>query len=307
MKRVIKGIFLGVMLLIAVCLYGCGALKFSKTAAPNKPTLPVLNNKRFALVLGGGGAKGMAHIGVLEEFEKAGLKPDLIVGCSAGAIVGALYAAHPDITSLKTLVLAGKQADVITLTMAAWPYSLYDDNHLANYLRKHIKQHNFADLKVPLIVTATNLEFGNLTAFGQGDIIAPIMASAAVPGAFAPVQIEGQYYVDCGVADPIPVRLARRLGYETIVAVNIAEKLPPTPPNHALGVMKRSSEIAYVAQCAYAMEDADIKIDFDFNGIGMFSDQYNEYLYEQGRAAGRKAVPKILERLHQGANGANMS
>lgn len=305
--KVGKSVAMGLMILIAVGLYGCGSLQFSNALAPNKPTLPALKNKKFALVLGGGGAKGMAHIGVLEEFEKAGLKPDLIVGCSAGAIVGALYAANPDITALKNLVLAGKQTDVITLSIATWPYSIYDDNHLATYLRKHIKKHNFADLHVPLLVTATNLEFGNIAAFGQGDIIAPIMASAAVPGAFAPVKIDGQYYVDCGVADPVPVRLARNLGYETIVAVNIAEKLPKSAPNHALGVMKRSSEIAYVTQCEYAMEDADVKINFDFNGIGMFTDEYNEYLYEQGRMAGKIAVPQIMARLRQGANGANIS
>lgn len=307
MRKSIKMVALMMVVMTIFGLVGCGSLKFSNALKPNKPALPPLKSKKLALVLGGGGAKGMAHIGVLEEFEKAGIKPDIIIGCSAGAIVGALYASNPDISALKALVRAGRQADVITMSLSVWPYSIYDDKHLAAYLKKHIKNHHFSDLRVPLLVTATNLEFGNVTAFGQGDIIAPVMASAAVPGAFSPVLIDGQYYVDCGVADPIPVRMARQLGYETIIAVNIAEKLPKSPPNHAFGIMKRSSEIAYVTQCEYAMEDADVKIDFEFHNIGMFTDEHNEYLYEQGKLAGKKAIPKILARLDHGPKGVNIS
>lgn len=278
-------------------LHGCGGLKFSKAAKPYEPPLPELKNKKFALVLGGGGAKGVAHIGVMEELQKAGLQPDVIIGCSAGAIAGALYASNPDPNALRTLALNGKESDIIKWTYKVWPYSIYDDNHLAAYLKKHIKQHNFNNLKIPLIVTATNLEFGNVTTFGSGDIIPAILASAAVPGAFAPVKIHGQYFVDCGVADPIPVRAARELGYETIVAVNIAEELPDTAPNHIFGMLKRSTEIAYIAQCKYALEGADVKIDFKFRNIGVFNDKFNRYLYEEGKKAGKQAVPQIIAAL----------
>lgn len=291
-----------VVICLLICgLVGCNGLQFSNAAAPHKPALPALNNKKFALVLGGGGARGMAHIGVIEELERAGLKPDLIVGCSAGAIIGALYASNPDISSLKQLVLAGKRSDVITLSLKEWPYSIYDDSKLSGYLQKYITKTNFKDLHIPLLVTATNLEFGNTTAFGDGDIIAPIMASAAVPGIFAPVKIQGQYFVDCGAADPIPVSVARDLGFETIVAINIAQQLPETAPNHVFGVLKRSGEIAYVSLCTKSMAQADVKIDFKFTKIGMFSDQFNEYLYEEGKKAGKAAIPQILAAMQKNA------
>lgn len=294
-----KLLLISVFCTFIVLLYGCGKVEFSKAAEPYVPPKPKLKQKKFALVLGGGGAKGMAHIGVLEAFEKAGLKPDLIVGCSAGSIVGALYAANPDASSLKALLLTAKKSEAITLSIKEWPYSIYDNNHLAEYLRKNVKVHNFADLKIPLVVTATNLEFGNLTVFGEGDLIAPVMASSAAPGAFAPVKIHQQYFVDCGVADPIPVRVARDLGYETIVAVNIAEQLPETSPNHLLGVVMRSTEIAYINQCRFALEGADVIIDLKLKNIGMFTDEYNEYLYQHGCKYGTAAIPQIRAALER--------
>lgn len=292
MRYIIFGSISFALLLII----GCGSLQFSRANKPYAPKLPKYSQKKFALVLGGGGAKGMAHIGVLEELERAGLRPNLVVGCSAGAIVGALYAANPDVDSLQALV-TGKQSDVIALSCKNWPYSVYDDEYLAAYLQKQLKKHNFDQMQVPLIVTATNLEFGNVTVFGSGDVIVPILASSAVPGAFSPVKIHDQYFVDCGVADPIPVDVARKLGYEVVVAVNIAEKLPDTSPKHAFGVIKRSLEIAYINQCDKSMADADVKIDFNFKNIGMFSDEYNHYLYQEGRKQGRKAITAIKSKL----------
>ncbi|HSX19859.1 MAG TPA: patatin-like phospholipase family protein [Gammaproteobacteria bacterium] len=308
MKKIKIIITTGVLACLLLGVVGCGALKFSKAQKAYSPPLPDLKTKKFALVLGGGGARGTAHIGVLEELQRAGLVPDVIIGCSAGAIAGALYAANPDPNVLRALVLNGKQADIISWSLKEWPYSFYDANHLAKYLKQHIKQNDFAKLKVPLIVTATNLQFGNTTIFGNGDLITSIIASAAVPGVFAPVKMHDQYFIDCGVTDPIPVRVARDLGYETIVAVNIAEQLPETAPNHLLGVLKRSGEIAYIAQCNYAAEDADVLIDFKFTNIGMFSDDFNEYLYHEGKKAGKKAVPKILAALQTNqVKGVNIS
>lgn len=292
-----KLILIVVLAVLIPFIYGCGKVEFSKAAAPYNPPKPKLKHKKLALVLGGGGAKGMAHIGVLEALEKAGIKPDLIVGCSAGSIIGALYASHPDAQDLKKLLLTAKKSEAIMLSIKDWPYSIYDNKHLAEYLRQNVKEHNFANLKIPLVVTATNLEFGNLTVFGEGDLIAPVLASSAAPGAFAPVKIHDQYFVDCGVADPIPVRVARDLGYETIVAVNIAEQLPDSSPNHLLGVLMRSTEIAYINQCRFAMEGADVIIDLKLKNIGMFTDEYNEYLYQHGAKYGAAAIPQIRAAL----------
>jgi NTE family protein len=299
-KIKIKILILTLIALPIICLHGCGTVKFNGTGKPYVPPAPpATKSKNLALVLGGGGAKGMAHVGVLEELELAGIKPDVIIGCSSGSLVGALYAANPDINSLKALVLPGKKDEVLMLSIRDWPYSVYDTNKLKAYLEKNIPQRNFQDLKIPLIVTATNLEYGNLTHFGEGDLIDPVLASAAMPGAFAPIMIQDQYFIDCGVADPIPVRLARSLGYKTVVAVNIAEKLPDTAPNHVLGLIKRSTEIAYISQCNFSVESADVVIDFDYKNIGIFPDEFNEFLYLEGRRSTKNSIPKILLALSE--------
>lgn len=285
-------------IIIVFFLASCTKIQFVDQK-PYKPQPLVLQKKRIALVLGGGGAKGMAHVGVIEELEKAGIVPDIIVGCSAGAIVGGLYAANPDAGALKTLVLNGKKDDVISVSMEDWPYSVYGKEKLAKYLQRNIKAKTFQELKIPLAVTATNLQFGNATTFAHGDVVQSILASAAFPGAFGPIEIGGQYFVDCAVADPVPVRVARQLGASTVIAVNIAEQLPDTAPTNIIGLMKRSMEIAYINQSKYSVEQADVIIDFHFKNIGLFTDEYNHYLYEQGRKAGIKAIPKIRKSIQK--------
>jgi NTE family protein len=292
--------------IVSACLcifsvYGCAAnsIQFTKNSKPYIPQQAQFKQKKLALVLGGGGAKGFAHVGVLEELDKAGIKPDVIIGCSAGSIIGALYAANPDITALKNIVLNGKQSDVIAQTIAEWPYGIYSQEKMRQYLQANLKAHDFANTKIPFIATATNLQFGNLTSFSKGNLVQAVLASAAYPGAFQPIQIADQYFVDCGVADPVPTRVAKQLGFETIVAVNIAEQLPESSPNHFLGVSARSLEIAYISLSKYALEQADVVIDFEFTNIGTFNDKHNKYLYEEGKRVALQKIPSIKQALNQ--------
>lgn len=278
---------------------GCSKIKFIPSERVLIPKTAIFKQKNVALVLGGGGAKGFAHVGVIEELEQAGIVPDVIIGCSAGSIIGALYAADPNIENLKSTVLSGKKSEVIAVSISDWPYSVYSKAKLKQYLLNNLKVRNFEQLKIPFIATATNFQYGNLTAFSKGDLIQPVVASAAFPGAFAPVKIENQYFVDCGVADPVPVRFAKSLGFKTIIAVNIAEQLPTSSPNHIFGVLKRSLEISYINQSQYSVEDADIVIDFNFKDIGTFTDQYNYYLYEEGKKSAKRAISKILKLLQK--------
>lgn len=280
-------------------LYGCGCVKFNPAVKPKENELSLIDQrfskKKIALVLGGGGAKGMAHIGVLEELNQNGVVPDVIIGCSAGAIVGALYAADPDINTLKMHVMHGKSSDVAALSTDHWPYSVYSVNPLARYLRKNLVNTDFAELQIPLIIVATDLQHGHLHAFHTGDVVPAVIASASYPGAFAPIQIDDRYYVDCGIADPVPTRIAKELGFETIIAVNIAEGLPETSPNHVLGLLKRSTEIGYINLIKHSLSYADVVIDFDFKNVDLFDDRQNLYLYEQGKIRTKAKMAEIIK------------
>lgn len=293
--------FLGILCLFN--LPGCGHIKFNyDQPKPNARQVRDINQQEFkqkklALVLGGGGAKGFAHLGVLEELNANGIVPDVIIGCSAGAIVGALYAANPDIAALKAQVLDGTSDDIVALSADHLPYSMYSAKPLARYLRKNLAVDQFADLKIPLIITATDLQYGNVVVFNSGNLVSAVVASASYPGAITPTKIDDFYYIDCGISDPLPTSVAKELGFETIIAVNIAEGLPTTSPNHVFGLLQRSTEIGYLSLVKNSLKDADVVIDFDFKGVDLFDDKQNRYLYEQGKARTIAKLPQIINVL----------
>lgn len=284
-------------------LHGCGPIKFNyDQTQPSARQVQEIDQRQFkkkklALVLGGGGAKGFAHLGVLEELNANGIVPDVIIGCSVGAIVGALYTANPDIEAVKAQVLDGTSDDIVTLSSDHLPFSIYSAKPLARYLRKNLAVDQFADLKIPLIITATDLQYGNVVVFNSGNLISAVMASASYPGAISPTKIDDFYYIDCGISNPLPTDIARELGFETVIAVNIAERLPTTSPNHVFGLLQRSTEIGYLSLIRKSLKDADLVIDFDFKNVELFDDKQNKYLYEQGRARTIAKLPQIIKLL----------
>jgi NTE family protein len=281
------------IVLLIFMLHGCTCLDFGHHCHSYQPPLPRLNKPKVAVVLGGGGAKGLAHIGVLEELENAGIKPDLIVGCSAGAIAGALYADRLDIESTKQELLNKKREDLMEFSFTNLPFAIAHTAELERFLNEELNATTFEELEIPFVAVATNLEFGDLATFGTGELVPAIMASAAFPGAFAPVKINDQYFVDGGVANPIPVEVAKQLGAEFVIAIELSGKLTESPPQHLFGVLKRSLEISYIHQNRIASKGADVVVKIPFQDVGTFDDDQNEYCYELGRATAREAIANI--------------
>lgn len=267
------------------CLFmiSCASIRFSPEKIAYHPPSPKFSNIEVALVLGGGGARGVAHVGVLEELLKAGIRPDLIVGCSAGAMVGALYADSLDINYVKSVVLSTKLDHMLDVSHSFLRFSISDGNKLDSYMRQKIKARNFEDLKMPFIAVATNLQFGDVTAFGSGPLIPALRASAAFPGAFFPIEVSKQYFIDGAVSDPVPVQTARNFNPKIVIAVDISEELTEQQPNHMLGLLKRSLEISYFHLSTLTAQKGDIVIEFPFRDIGTFNEEMAEYLYEEGR------------------------
>ena len=282
--------------LSSLALQGCTPLDFSEEPCYNCPP-PQLSKVKIALVLGGGGAKGMAHVGVMEELLHAGIKPDLIVGCSAGAIVGALYADQPDISRLKNLFMKKKRKHLLNLSLSFLPFGLSDGNALHEFLDENLKAKHFHDLKIPFIAVATNLQYGDHIPFGTGLLEPAIRASAAYPGVFLPVSIQGQYFVDGGVTDNLPAEAARRMGAEYVIAVELDTELSSEAPESVVGIIKRSLEISLHYQGTHSRKYANYVIKVPLTDVGTFDDNKNEFVYEKGKTAGRNAVPKILEQI----------
>jgi NTE family protein len=280
------------LLLVAA---SCTPLDFDTTGHhPIKP--PHINEAHpidIALVLGGGGAKGLAHVGVVEVLEQAGIKPDLIVGTSAGAIIGAIYADTNDSKLTTKHSINVKRKNILVASLKKFPHALSDGKKLEKFMRKTLSVKNIEQLKIPFIAVATNLQYGNTAIFDKGDIATAVHASAAIPAVFSPVHINNQYYVDGGVTAPVPVEIAKLYHPRIIIAINVTGDLTSKPPTSAVSILMRSLEIGYKQLGLQSMKDADISITLHYHDIGTFDDNSHEQLYQAGITAAKKALPKI--------------
>lgn len=295
--------------LIAFCLAflsGCTALNFNNDAPVYDPALPRYDNIKIAVVLGGGGAKGLAHVGVLEELVAAGIKPDLIVGCSAGAIVGALYADNSDLTRIKRLLLKTNRNDLVDVSLINLPYALSNGIALKKFLKENLKAKTFEQLHIPFATVATNLTTGHLTTFSTGNLEQAIRASAAFPSVFLPVKIHNNYFIDGGVANAVPVEVARKMGAEFVIAVNLGDQLPDETPSNVLGILKRSLEISYLHQGRLATQSADHIISVPLATVGTFQEGMNPRIYQKGVNAARTNMFEIKQKILAGQHKAEL-
>ncbi len=264
-------------------------------AAPEPICVP--DKIRVALVLGSGGVRGMAHVGVLEELANAGIKFDLIVGCSAGSIVGALYADNPDPLLVKNIVADLKADTILDINLWECRYGLSQGRSLQRLLNENLEAVCFDQLKIPLVVVATDLYSGELVPIGNGDLVTSVKASCAIPFVFVPTQLNGRVLVDGGCINPVPVIVAKDLGAEIIIAVDLCELLPITFPTNLFGVAKRSAEIAFLWQNQLCTRHADVIIRPSMCQVGTFNDKMRWQLYEAGREAAKQAIPRIKKIL----------
>ena len=174
----------------------------------------------IGLALGGGAARGFAHIGVIQALEDSGIRPDLVVGTSAGSLVAALYASGLHSPELIRLADAMDEASI---TDWAFPgRGLIRGEALAKFVREHTGGRNIEQMALPLGIVATDLDSGAPILFQRGDAGLAVRASSAVPAVFQPVKIGTREYVDGGLVSPVPVRFARQMGAEVVIAVDIS-------------------------------------------------------------------------------------
>lgn len=243
----------------------------------------------------------MAHVGVLEELEKAGVTVDLIVGCSAGSIVGALYANDPDACKLREHLMHLKRKDLMDFSWLSARFGLSEGRLLRQRIERELTVEEFDDLQIPLFVVATDLDDGQLVTISSGPIAPAVQGSCAVPLFFQPVCWNGKLLVDGGVLDPTPVEVAKQQNPDIIIAVDLSEMLPQSRPTNLFGVAKRCFEIRLVSSNERLIQEADVLIQPDLSHVGLFDDDSNQEVYEAGRIAAQEAIPAILEKLESQA------
>lgn len=258
--------------------------------------------RRLAVVLGGGSARGFAHIGVIKALEGAGIRPDLIVGCSAGALVGAFWSAGYSGREMEALAYDVQDSaiiDVIAPT-AAGRRGLLSGQTLENFVNKGVRGRSMSGLPTPLITVATQFPSGQLQEFKSGDVGFAVRASCSIPGIFLPAEKDNDEYLDGGLVSPIPVRTARANGATLVVAVDVGAEDPSTYRQRATGGMYelilRSFEIMGKSLREFECRQADVLIRPDVGRISSTDFSSRKALIEAGFKAGARLAPVILAR-----------
>lgn len=214
-----------------------------------------------ALVLGSGGARGYAHIGVIEALEQQGIRPDFIVGTSAGSIVGSIYASGKSAQQLHQIALDLKVNDVRDFKVGKKGF--FDGKKVEDYINKLVGGQSLESLKIPMYVVATQLNNGDKVIFNHGDTGLAVRASVTIPSMFAPTLIDGKEYVDGGLVSPVPVNIARDLGADVIIAVDILAQPQYTETSNIWGLFNQNINIMQNTLAAEELRNADIVIQPD--------------------------------------------
>jgi NTE family protein len=241
----------------AFVLTGC------HTFAPAPPEVaPVARKIKIGLALGGGAARGFAHIGVIKALESQGIVPDIVVGTSAGSVVGALYAAGNSGFALQKIAFDMDEAAISDWAMPLFAKTsgVLKGEALQNYVNKAVNNVPLEKLKIPFGAVATDLKNGQPILFQRGNTGMAVRASSAVPGVFQPVAINNHTYVDGGLVAPVPVRLTRDMGADFVIAVNISTQTEVQAAISSLEVLMQTFSIMGQRINQFELKDADVVI-----------------------------------------------
>ena len=286
--------------LAAILLAGCAGSRPNIDIPSQRPSteLPI-TQPRVALVLGGGGVRGFAHIGVLKVLHEAGVPIDLMAGTSAGSIVGALYADQGNIVAVENTAKSAKLGDILDFNNLPQSDGVLKGYKLQKFLLEHMQAQTFDQLKIPLITVSTDLKTGAPVEIDNGPIAPAVQASAAIPGLFDPVSLYGYTLIDGGMSDPVAVNFVQAYHPKIIIAVDVAEQLPSTLPTTAEGIYNRAFIIMRLNMTSLSAENADVLILPDVGVTHIFDINKKDALIKAGEDAAKKALPEIKRLLKE--------
>lgn len=257
------------------------------TSAPVKVREPVV-----ALVLGGGGVKGFAHVGVIKVLESHGIKPNIVVGTSAGSFVGALYASGMSAFKLQSVALGIQEADIRDLTLSSRGFLIGEK--LQQFVNTQVGNKTIQQFPIRFAAVATDLESGEKAAFNYGNAGQAVRASCSIPNVFLPARIGKRQYVDGGLVSPVPVLTARDMGADVVIAVDISAR--PRNGASAMGwwsLLDQSINILSQQAIRIELARADVVIQPSVQHADALNlDQRHEFLLEGERVA-QKMIPGI--------------
>ena len=260
-------------------------------AVPKLPPRPL----RIGLALGGGAARGFAHIGVIQVLEESNIRPDLVVGTSAGSLVAALYASGHSGADLAALAESMDET-----AFADWSYpgrGLIRGEALAKYVHDQTGGRLIEQMRMPLGVVATDLDSGQAILFQRGDAGSAVRASSAVPAVFQPVRIGAHEYVDGGLVAPVPVRFARQMGAELVIAVDISAPPEGNATGDPMRMLLQTFSIMGRSINNFELRDADVVLRPLLAGVSSADFGARRRSIQAGREAALAQLAVLRERI----------
>lgn len=255
-------------------LTACAGPRIFVTPPQTIPQERKIENVNIALALGGGGSRGIAHLGVLDVLERNGIPIDLIVGTSAGSIIGAFYADYQDSKLLHSTLINLKKWDILDLSI--WDSIQFFTDirapiqgyYLEEFIVKNMTVNNIEELKIPFVAVATDLHTEKPFRISTGPIATAVHASSAAPPVFSPVKAYGKLLVDGGVVEPVPVNTARLHSPKVVIAVDISTLGKDYTGLTMYDMTMKSLHISYYTLSTLQSKSADVLIHPNTEGFG---------------------------------------
>ena len=248
---------------------------------------------RIGLALGGGAARGFAHVGVIQVLEEAGIRPNLVAGTSAGSLVAAIYASGKSGAQLQQVAETMEEAAIADWSLQIFSRGALRGEALARYVNTQVNSRLIEHMPMPLGIVATDLNTGVDTVFQRGDTGTAVRASSAVPAVFQPVKISGRDYVDGGLVSPVPVRAAHKMGAELVIAVDISSPPEGNLTGGTLEILLQTFSIMGKSINTFELRDADVVVRPVLSGISSADFGARKRSIEAGRQAMLLALPQL--------------
>jgi NTE family protein len=256
---------------------------------------------KIALVLGGGAARGFAHVGVIRALEQEKIPIDMIVGTSVGSLIGAIYANDANSFELEWTAFTLGKDDLFDYAIfsAITGMGVVRGDKLEDFVRAKIPTANIENLKLPFTAIATDLNRGTRVVLDRGSVAKAVHASSAIPGVFSPVDYQGRLLVDGGIVDNIPISVARDKGADIVIAVDISENVTNFNITNLVDVVIQSANIMFNENVKYRKKDADVLITPTVGDVGMLDFTQKKRCMQAGIAATQKAMPEIRNKIEE--------
>lgn len=282
-----------IFLLIAIFISSCKAV----TPAPEDIVIP--KKPKVALVLGGGAARGLAHVGVIRILEQEKIPIDLIVGTSVGSLIGAVYASHANSFELEWEAFKVTKDDIFDFTIISSRMGPVKGDRIEEFVNKVVPVKNIEEMRIPFIAIATDLNTGEMVVIDKGPVAKAVHASSAIPGVFHPVNYLNKTLVDGGVVDNVAVDVARQRGADIVIAVDVSGNVVNYEINNLFDISLQAVNIMGNEIAKFKIKDADVMLTPHVGDVKMLDFDQKKRCMTEGIAAAQAGMPKIKNKIDE--------